>query len=1131
MNRFLVLILVMTGVPIAACGGGSQTVVSGEDTASDVPSGADLRGEVVPPEDVVPLSDRTEGDLGSDLSFDARGETVPRPECAPGEGCFLDKCDGNADCLSGWCVEHMGDGVCTDVCQEECPPGWSCKLLGGGGTDPTYACVSNVSNLCKPCATNADCKSPGAQDDVCLDYGPSGSFCGGACASKDDCPWGFSCVEATTVDGMASKQCVSDAGVCPCSAKSAKLGLWTPCSTESEFGVCKGKRTCTQDGLTECDAPVAVSETCNGTDDDCDGDVDEPVMVGGNLVNLCDDENPCTVDTCSGAEGCAHDDLDAGECMDGDACTVGDHCDKGSCVGQFVDCDDSNPCTEDSCSPTGGCEHQNNTAKCDDGNACTVADECVEGACTGYAVNCDCQEDFDCAALEDGNACNGTLRCAKETLPYQCQVDPATVVACEPLAGAVGQCNVATCDPASGKCGAVAVTDGILCDDGNPCTVTEICQSGQCSGGVAVNCNDGNPCTEDSCAPGDGCSNVPNTSACEDGNVCTAGDICSDGICKAGNPVSCDDGNVCTADSCVAGKGCVHEAVAGACSDANECTQGDHCAAGKCVFDSAVTCDDGNGCTTDSCNPASGCAFTLNTAPCNDGNLCTTGDHCQLGMCIAGGTLTCNDGNSCTDDSCEPGVGCSFVPNKKACDDGSKCSVGDACSQGWCLPGPALACDDGKPCTDDSCDPKIGCVHSDSTKACSDGNACTVNDLCGGGQCKPGLTLDCSDGSTCTQDSCDPATGCKHEAIPGSCDDANACTVGDACAAGVCVPGGALTCNDANPCTDDSCAPASGCLFSPNSAACSDGSACTAGDVCSGGQCKAGEPVNCNDGNPCTDDSCNPLTGCNHTNVADGVECGAGLVCNGGKCTSCGQLHGTVTLSYTGSKQTFTVPQCITAVTVTAYGAEAGQGQLGASGKGGKVVATINVTPGETLSVYVGGKGTNGSGSTGGNGGFNGGGKGNGYSNTCYTGGGGGGASDVRRGGDALSDRVVIAGGGGGGAGDPSTCNASWGGAGGGLTGQNAQPSVQGGIDSNGKGGTQSAGGGGGSWSGGQAGTLGTGGNAGNAGGGGGGGLYGGGGGGHGGGGGGSNYAIPGASNVTHEQGGRTGNGEVVISW
>ena len=71
------------------------------------------------------------------------------PQCEAGEGCFLDPCLDNSDCLSGWCVEHLGEGVCTVACQEECPQGWSCQQVGIG-PDVQYICVSKHANLCRP---------------------------------------------------------------------------------------------------------------------------------------------------------------------------------------------------------------------------------------------------------------------------------------------------------------------------------------------------------------------------------------------------------------------------------------------------------------------------------------------------------------------------------------------------------------------------------------------------------------------------------------------------------------------------------------------------------------------------------------------------------------------------------------------------------------------------------------------------------------------------------------------------------------------------------------------------------------------------------------------------------------------
>jgi hypothetical protein len=150
-------------------------------------------------------------------------------------------------------------------------------------------------------------------------------------------------------------------------------------------------------------------------------------------------------------------------------------------------------------------------------------------------------------------------------------------------------------------------------------------------------------------------------------------------------------------------------------------------------------------------------------------------------------------------------------------------------------------------------------------------------------------------------------------------------------------------------------------------------------------------------------------------------------------------LRWTCQFSYTGAAQLWQVPADVHHVTLDVRGASgedrAFNGDIDKSwpgGRGGESVATVAVTPGEYLTLMVGG--TNG---------FNGGGAGSAS---------GGGASDVRRTPFGLSNRLVVAGGGGGGGFDLSCtggCPDHSGGAGGGLSG----------IGSDGGPGTQTSGG------------------------------------------------------------------------
>ena len=173
-------------------------------------------------------------------------------------------------------------------------------------------------------------------------------------------------------------------------------------------------------------------------------------------------------------------------------------------------------------------------------------------------------------------------------------------------------------------------------------------------------------------------------------------------------------------------------------------------------------------------------------------------------------------------------------------------------------------------------------------------------------------------------------------------------------------------------------------------------------------------------------------------------------------------LVGRATFKYTGAKQTFKVPAGVTLVTITASGASGAAGwdyyygsYAAPGGLGGRVKATIPVTPGERLAIFVGGSGADG--------GFNGGGK------SAKSSSGGGGGSDVRQGGDQLADRVAVAAGGGGGGGAgaclSTSCGYSEGGAGGSGGGRKGAPGSSG-LGSlkavGGTGGTRSSGGNGG---------------------------------------------------------------------
>lgn len=73
---------------------------------------------------------------------------------------------------------------------------------------------------------------------------------------------------------------------------------------------------------------------------------------------------------------------------------------------------------------------------------------------------------------------------------------------------------------------------------------------------------------------------------------------------------------------------------------------------------------------------------------------------------------------------------------------------------------------------------------------CDDGNACTLDTICGpDGTCGGGTPRTCDDGNLCTDNLCDPVRACIFPANTEPCDDGDPCTDGDRCADGRCVGG------------------------------------------------------------------------------------------------------------------------------------------------------------------------------------------------------------------------------------------------------------------------------------------------------------------------------------------------------
>ena len=820
-------------------------------------------------------------------------------------------CDDGNGCTQGDVCGATGCQAGVNTCQ--CQVDSDCAILddkdlcNGQLICQNHACVPDGNVVTCP-ATGSLCVSS-----VCLPESGTCVTAtvtdGTACADVAGCSTGGQCQGGTCLGAIVGCDDLNGCTVDACGPTGCTHlpSAGTPCDdgeactsgdTCNQTGQCAaGPNTCTCS--TDADCP-SDGDLCNGVYA-CNAGVCLPKV--GSVVT-CDPagNNPCQTNTCNPTTGvCLFVGLPTGAtCDDANACTTGETCQQGACDGKAQVCDDQNPCTDDGCSPANGCFHLNSQKACDDGNPCSVGDVCSGGACVAGPGSCDCQLDSDCK--DDGNLCNGIPTCASG----KCTVLQTSVVQCDPTLNTA--CTVQACDVTDGKCKATNVPDNSGCDDGSVCTLQDRCVGGTCTG-TAASCDDKNGCTTDSCDALAGCANTPNTATCDDGDSCTTGDICAGGACTAGanTCAACtidadcvDDGNLCnglpscqgglckpkagSAVTCPAASGCqtfVCAPATGACNaqatadgtacdDDNVCSATSACFGGACVGNVTANCDDKNPCTTDTCDPKAGCLHAAATGPCDDGNPCTSGDACGGGACLSGN-------NTC---ECQADGDCAKF------EDGNACNGTLFCAANKCAirPGTVITCDatQDTACVKNTCAANTGLcapVASKDGSACTDGSFCTVSDACAGGTCQ-GVALDCSDSNPCTTDACDATVGCVHKAADGGvCDDGNGCTSGDTCQAGACVGSGACQCA-----TDIDCG------------AFEDGNLCNGTLQCKAGQCvvNAATIVTCGTGAACTVQTCEPKSGtCLATSAQDGTVCGGPSLCGGSGTCAAGVCKGT----------------------------------------------------------------------------------------------------------------------------------------------------------------------------------------------------------------------------------------------
>ncbi len=929
-------------------------------------------------------------------------DIVEYPECADFTACY---------------DQEMCDAELVETFGEDCPcKSTFCQPVTGTGYGICVFKDVGCDNA-NPCTTDS------------CDY--DGETC--ACVHVDiDCDEGDPCTEDSCdplagclhvpLDVDDGNKCTID--TCDPEAMLTDYAVHTPvvCEEKNCFvGVCNlGTGLCNYTSLSCEETPP---DKC--TDDVCDPGTGQCIHT----QKVCDDYNPCTIDFCNVDGDCDGqpvncDDLNpytddvcnevTGECKnspiycnDYDFCTLDSWSPTIGCTYEPKDCTDCihpltgeteecpggngspgfeiNNCTSDLCDPLSGCYHVpiNNPAAgcggcltdefeldhdlCSDGNNCTEDQcictawnpanptECAEAQCDSTPKVCECPgECAVCTCDPFSGMC--------DTVPGNCadciDIESGDTVLCPgvvPDGYVKNLCTLDACDMETGEC----IHTEVVCFDNNLCT-TDICNPVAGCTFPPVDCDDGKPCTIDSCQPGSGCLHVED---CHDDDLCTV-DSCMDEEpfeCQF-LAVECNDENPCTEDICDGGGVCIFEPIP--CDDGNPCTL-DVCdpvlgdpEEDYCIFTPKV-CDDGNPCTVDICHPLNGsCYFqeiscddcidpvTLDEVECPgtppEGyvkNICTD-DFAEL----SGDECVCNhtpvnpaDQSFCTTDYCDPEVG--IVNEELVCeDDGDPCTI-ETCNpnSGLCSSTLIQCEDDGDPCTEDEPesleDPELGliCVCVSKPLECDDNNACTIDttvvesgvcscahedviceddeDPCTTDICKIDegcvhVPPECEDGDVCTYDWCDPALAeisadpdiyCVHDLK--TCQDCinpetgdviqncielpegyvyNECTQGDYCdlELGGCQYPDVMDCpSDGDLCTLEYCDPTTGqCASDPMD--CDDGNVCTV-DTCVDGQCIKSDapgaqcitPDDCDDSDPCTLDICATTGDCTCSNA------------------------------------------------------------------------------------------------------------------------------------------------------------------------------------------------------------------------------------------------------------------------
>lgn len=796
-----------------------------------------------------------------------------------------DACDGEEFCFDGECISS-GALNCSEVVVNNNPCiEYTCDVTYGCVATPLYMQACDDGNPCTIgdfCGVDGTCY-PGWIPLQCDQGTPD---------TEVSCLAGIGCVYTNVGD---TSTCIVDSD-CPaktcqnvvCANNACRYiaqSIGTRCS---DGNVCNGEEYCTGNGVCMSLIQLDCNDNNDCTEDSCDemlGCIFTP--LNGNMCNdnnICTQQDICVSGTCTGTEYPCPDDTDcmnyACENIDGNPFCIGTPVHAyGSC---FID----DQCQYGgSCTTYGTCS--THTKPCPAPTDCIASYSCEGGDCIP-------------AYIEEGQQCNTENLCVTSFCDGSgnCVADGDLATICSPQSSCQTE---GACIPQTGECAYQFMENGATCDDGNLCTSGDSCLYGDCVGQESVVCESLSQCYQQgSCDPSTGvCSTpaFPDNYPCNDGNACTSTDTCISGECTGIVGVQCTEysDNPCYVPRCDPVYGCLYDQVDGiACDDGNECTTNTTCNSGVCGGGEDVNCYDEFFCGVSYCAPAFGCLLAVD----NDCSLCTVDVDCPYIPCK---TPFCN-GGVCAYQADDLAV--------TGCDDSQYCNGVEKCHLGSCILGEPPNCDDGNECTTDTCNYNIGqCTHSNvaSSTTCSNDDLCALAAQCDGqGHCLTTSTVTCDTSNPCRISSgCDSMTGaCSYTVLAdgASCNNGDLCSDVSVCVSGVCNSIERVSCSTSSWCDPSSvCIQETGlCATSPsNGLWCSDDNVCTLGDVCdSSGVCHAGTYGFCDyvqvSDSQCQVAQCSDDGTCTIVNLADDTSCDTGMpvgtcsgrdVCSSGVCT------------------------------------------------------------------------------------------------------------------------------------------------------------------------------------------------------------------------------------------------------